>query len=91
MAVEICAPLTVPAVAAFAPVTRVKARIVSPEPVELMVRRLKLRRVSPVVAELVAKLLLMFVAVVTLTGSSEVPTTKPFNELTGPEKVVVAI
>jgi hypothetical protein len=29
--------------------------------------------------------------VVTLTGSAEVPTTKPFNELTGPEKVVVAI
>jgi hypothetical protein len=69
-----CAPLIVPAVAPLAPVTRVKKRAVSPEPVEVKVNRLKLRRVSPDVAEVVAYAPFNTPDVLISIGALEVPT-----------------
>jgi hypothetical protein len=69
-----CAPLIVPPVAPLAPVTRVKKRAVSPEPVEVKVSRLKLRRVSPDVAEVTAYAPLRTPAEVIAIGSLDEPT-----------------
>ena len=78
-------------VAAPTPVTTEKARNVSPEPVDVNVNLSYTKRVSPEVAEVVPYALLIFCAVVTATGSAEVPLIKPLSDATGPENVVWAM